>query len=1109
MSLIHILNDRVQHDARQIVYRFLIDGDSAEKCLSFGDFQSHAMRIAAHLADKRARGKCVLLLFRPGLDFIEALFGCMMAGAIAVPLPLASIRRHGDFFLRIAKDVQAEFALTDGTVNSSVTGGMNLGKNFEWINVRTIQEGQVIGKSSICYDERMPAYIQYTSGSTASPKGVPIHHSSLVHNLKYIDDGFRHTPDSKAVTWLPHFHDMGIVYGWFQPLFNGFEGIFLPPATFIESPVRWLSAISRYKATHSGGPNFAFDLCVTRITAEQRQGLDLSSWKVAFNGAEPVRTQTLTAFADTYSPHGFRAASYAPAYGMAEATLKISGGVPGQFEICQIDRAALAERSIVHSPKSSEKSLSLVSAGAPTNDTSVVICEPGRLEPLGSDRLGEILVSSPSVMEGYWNRPTETSETLVRLSPSESSARFLRTGDLGFLHRGQLYICGRFKDVVIVRGKNYYAEDLENLVHQRLVGVDHGAAAVFSLDHSDPERIVVVLETVPMEKHRYDSIVHAICRTVDTEVGSCLLTTVLVRRGAIPRTSSGKVRRSGSKQLFLLSQFTELYRQESSSIDTLGPDLLSSGVMTGENVLDILRCAAAEALGLRAEHINCDEPLITMGVDSLTALKISVAARARFIWLTSERILACESLRSLACGISGEQNESSMIVRESINEADVIPCGGEDQEPVVSADQERLWFMHQVGYGAALNVAAYLELKGSVNTELLEKSIAYVVQQNEALGVTFTFRDGRLTAEQETTSRSSIEVIECNLPNDGDPIPWLNVAQHCTKHVFDLSQGPLFRTTLLRLSAEHSILVLVIHHIVADGWSIRLFFEQVCAAYHAAEVNEVLDPPLLEQARFTDYARWQRDQYSPEASKDVDFWQQELSAFTPLRLSTMYSAATKQVCEAAHLSFMFTGTSSNAIRTAARTCGVTPSATLLAGFFIAVSRYTGSPDVSVCVPIIRRNLPELANTMGFISQPVPLRVHLGSRSFDQLQQLIHTKLHSLSSQHIPFATISEVARRETATRSGPLFPVFFGFALPPWTQSLSNLYAAAGEVALGYTDFELAFRVSESAQEITGTCTYARSRVAPDCAEELVNAFRTVLDEFCDLRDYSRLSRGA
>jgi acyl-CoA synthetase (AMP-forming)/AMP-acid ligase II len=384
-------------------------------------------------------------------------------------------------------------------------------------------------------DQSSIAMLQFTSGSTASPRGVVVTHANLMHNLKVIATGFRHDEHSQGVIWLPPYHDMGLIGGILEPMNTGFPVTLMSPLAFLQHPQRWISAVSRYRATTSGGPNFAYELCTRKVDPATIPGLDLSSWTVAFNGSEPVRPDTLDRFVEKFGPYGFRHEAFYPCYGLAEATLMVTGG--------EVD---LPPRGLAM-PDSQK----LISCGRTFFDHRLKVVDPITRVECNEREVGELWISGPSVARGYWQDAEETENVFggrIAGSPSEDGP-YLRSGDLGFVHEGELYVAGRKKDLIIIRGRNYHPHDIERSAEQSCPALRPGCTAAFSIDAGSEEQLIVVSELRAAE--RLEEVRAAIRAAITRDHSLRTKEIVLVQPGTIPKTSSGKIQRLATRQAYL------------------------------------------------------------------------------------------------------------------------------------------------------------------------------------------------------------------------------------------------------------------------------------------------------------------------------------------------------------------------------------------------------------------------------------------------------------------------------------------------------------------------------------------------------------------------------
>ena len=549
-----LLRARAAEHGPRLAFRYLADGETEVSCLTYGELESRARTIAAALAPQAAAGARALLFYSAGLEFIAAFWGCLYAGVVAVPVFPARLPRHIPRLLAIAADSEAQFVLTTEKIRGQAEDLFKRApelRNLQWLATDELPAAPVEAWRAPAADLETLAFLQYTSGSTAAPRGVMVSHGNLLHNLACLRDVFQFSQESVGVTWLPHYHDMGLIGGLLQPVYAGGEMIVMPPSSFLQRPIRWLAAVTRYRATTMVAPNFAYELCVQKISAEQRASLDLASVKVALCGAEPVRPDTLAQFADAFGPRGFQRDAFRPAYGLAEATLIVSGHSDGGAPFAPALLAEELQRNRIEpAGEGAAGSRVLIGCGGIAPDLKVAIVDPETLAPCASDRVGEIWVSGPSVARGYWRKPAETEQTFgAHLATGEGP--FLRTGDLGFLDRGQLFVTGRLKDLIIIRGSNHYPQDLEHTVERSHRALRPACGAAFSIDADGAERLIVVQEVNDRATVPNEDVVAAIRRALAESHEVHPDAIVLIEPRTIPRTSSGKIQRYACREAFL------------------------------------------------------------------------------------------------------------------------------------------------------------------------------------------------------------------------------------------------------------------------------------------------------------------------------------------------------------------------------------------------------------------------------------------------------------------------------------------------------------------------------------------------------------------------------
>ena len=545
-TFVEILRARAEGEPHACAFAFLTS-DGAETRVTYAELDERARALAARLQQMGAAGERALIVLQPGLEYVIAVFGCLFAGSTAVPCALSSRMDRARQLPAIAADSGAKFAV-----------GVRPSKedpecaHLEWIAVDSANiEGAALWREPALNAEHL-ALLQYTSGTTSSPRGVMVSHANLIANAQSIAEGFRHPKHLWGVTWLPPYHDMGLMGGILQPVYFGAPSAVISPLDFIRRPVVWLEAVSRYQVRTSGGPNFAYELCARTITLAESSNVRLDSWELAYVGAEPVRADTLDLFARKFAPLGFRRESFFPCYGLAEATLYVSGGRPS---VRYLSAAGLREHRVVEKPRpeplqDDADARAIVGCGRPAAALRVSIVNPETGRPCETGSIGEVWVSGPTVASGYWNRPDETRDTFHARLP-DSDRPYLRTGDLGFMQDEELFVTGRCKDLIIVRGRNHYPQDIEDTVVGVSPVIRPGTCAAFSVDSGTEEKLVVILEMPRPRPERLDVLAGDIRQAVVGAHELQVSTIVMVRPGAIPRTSSGKARRLECRARYL------------------------------------------------------------------------------------------------------------------------------------------------------------------------------------------------------------------------------------------------------------------------------------------------------------------------------------------------------------------------------------------------------------------------------------------------------------------------------------------------------------------------------------------------------------------------------
>ncbi|WP_416362916.1 non-ribosomal peptide synthetase [Pseudomonas sp. NFX183] len=1076
-TLVQSLQRRAAQTPDQVALRFLADSAEQNVVLSYRDLDLRARAIAAALQANAALGERAVLLFPSGPDYVAAFFGCLYAGVIAVPAypPESTRRHHQERLLSIISDAEPRVLLTIASLGDGLAQIENAPPVLS-VDTLDAQLAERWVEPELHADDI--AFLQYTSGSTALPKGVQVSHGNLVANEVLIRRGFGIdlNPDDVIVSWLPLYHDMGLIGGLLQPIFSGVPCVLMSPAYFLGRPLRWLEAISEYRGTISGGPDFAYRLCSERVSESALERLDLSTWRVAYSGSEPIRLDTLERFAEKFATCGFTPNNFFASYGLAEATLFVAGGTRGHG----IPALRLDEQALAANRAEPGQGNAIMSCGTSQPEHAVLIADPHTLSELPDNHVGELWASGPSIAHGYWRNPQASAKTFVQ----HAGRTWLRTGDLGFIREGQVYITGRLKDLLIVRGHNLYPQDIEQTIEREVEVVRKGRVAAFAVNDQGLEGIGIAAEISRSVQKILppEALIKAIRQAVAEAYQEAPSVVVLLNPGALPKTSSGKVQRSACAvrhadgSLDSYAQFPDLKAHTSDA--ALESDL--------QNQIAAIWCEQ-----LQVETVAADDHFFLLGGNSITATQVVARLRETLgLELNLRMLFEAPTLASFAASVAQLQQDGGVA------QGAIHALSRQDDLPQ-SLAQNRLWITWQLDpQSSAYTIPGALRLRGELDEDAVRASFQHLIQRHEALRTRFYERDGQAFQRVQASAEFDLQIIDLSdLPGAEREARAQQIREDEARTQFDLEKGPLLWVTLVRLDDEDHQLLVTLHHIIADGWSLNILIDEFSRLYAAATQGQTLElPPLALQ--YADYGSWQRQWLAEgEGQRQLAYWKTQLGEEHPsLSLATDHPRSAQQRHSASRHSVRLEAGLSAAIRQTAQDHQATPFMLLLAAFQSLLYRYSGQRDIRIGVPNANRPRQETQGLIGFFINTLVLRAELDGRlPFNQLLAATRqTALGAQAHQDLPFEQLLEAFPH---AREQGLFQVMFNHQ----QRDLSALRRLPGMLAdeLPWHSREAKFDLQLHSEEDRN----GRLSLSFDYADELfeTNTIRRLAEHFISL----------
>ncbi len=1036
-----VLDERALSMPDALAFRFLEDGENRENLITFSSLSHQAKSLAATLVQHGLTGKPVLLLHPPGIDFMVGLFACWHAGAIAVPAYPPRGTRHLQRLQAILSDCDGAFALASPDL-PPIPGVEFISRSGE----RVTEFPEV--------DPDKPCLLQYTSGSTAAPKGVMISHRNFRSHFRSLDF-YQDLGLKSALSWLPPYHDMGLVLKILYALEAGIPLTFFSPEHFVQNPARWLRAISHYRAELSGAPNFAFEMCLRSIRDEEIQGIDLSCWKAAPCGAERVRADTLERFAKRFAPYGFRPETFLPGYGLAETTLIVTASPAGRMP-------AISH----HEPVGK-----LVSSGVPLPGVELTIVDPSSGITCQERQIGEIRVKAPVVSSGYWNRPAETAKAF-------GADGVLHTGDLGYLEGGELFVTGRIKDLIIIDGMNHAPEDIESIILSEIPNL--AAAAAFPAEVSGREAIIVIAEVDGLPKSERAITCSSIRKAVTNNLAIPIHQTILVRRGLLPRTTSGKIRRSACRDAYedgsLKFLFSDLSDKEPD--ESIPDDAILRSVLDG----------VAEVTG--REGARPLDDVISFGMSSIETTRLSAIVESRL-----------GVNLSLAEFFNGRNFlEIANLIATTSPQAPTLPTisrGSGRDANILTHSQERMWYLHQLDpESAAYHVFGSLLMTGPLDVVALEMAISEAIARHEILRSRHGIDQGKPKVWIEDEPSFKIDIRETC-----DEGAARSTLTSFARKSFRLDSDSPVRVCLVPTGEDRHVLAICCHHIVADGWSLRILARDIASSY-ATRVERKASPVIPETPGYLDYAVTHRRWIDSGAvDNQIGYWVSRLAGHSGvLPLMTDFPRPNKPSASGGAIEIELRPGTCEMVSNLAKKTRSTPFMVHLSVYLILLRRHGAGDDPLVAVPVANRNHAVSGDLVGTMVNTLPFRLKLDpGESFESLLARVREATFEMhANQDAPFERIIDAVKPERSQDHSPLAQVMFDHQEIPIAETWAeNLRCEPYVAHRGSVQFDLSILLTVLHDRQLLGIEYRTDLFRAESASAILDRYLAVLEVVC------------
>ncbi|VTU34383.1 Linear gramicidin synthase subunit D [Variovorax sp. SRS16] len=1094
----------------KLAYGFLASDLSLAEQTSYAQLRRDVHGLASWLTTCTLAGDRVLLAFAPGLDFVRAFWACMLTGRVAVPVPAPDLIRmhHAAPRLRsVIADSRAAVMLTTGKLLDAAAAVLDPATfaMTRWLalpdRARDAANARAFAPPPL--EASTLAYLQYTSGSTSSPRGVRLSHANVLANARAVLDASGGDAGSRGLSWLPHFHDYGLVCGVLTPVITGASSFLMSPISFLRKPLLWLEAISALRITHTGAPNSAYAASLLALGRKPFDGR-LDSLVSMSCGAEPIHADTVEHMLAAFAPSGLRPQALKPSYGLAEAVLGVTSvALHAEPRIVAADAGALLAHRFEPVAHDAPQARRLVGCGPAMAHTEIVIVDTDALRARADGGIGEIWVRSPGVGSGYWMQP-EASEAAFGAHLAHGDGPFLRTGDLGFLDQGELFVTGRLKDLVIVHGENHYPQDLEWSAERAHPDLRRGHGAAFAVDTPGGEALVLALE---LELRAFapdaEAIFREVRRAIAVEHGLGVHAIVLLRPGSLPRTSSGKIRRQHCRSAFLAGELTAVASHIGGTGDeeplivgrdedapAAGPEAATRRTMPRNDDERAIHAIWCEVLGTRAFGIH--ESFFELGGSSLRMTQVLSRINARFdIELPLIELFEHASVAAMAAQVAQHRNGAP------VPQAGIVRVARGVALPA-SLSQRRMWVIqHFDPASTAYNVPIAIRLRGALDPALCQRAFDAMVRRHEGLRTCFVMGEHEPMQWIEPHLPVPIEHVDLrHLPASERNAHARTLLAQRLAQPFDLSKAPLHHPMLLRLGEREHVLFWLLHHAITDNWAGALLMREALAAYGALAAGRapVSAPPAI---GYADYAAWQR---SPEAAAarrpHLHYWTERLRDLPDLDLPTDFPRPAKARFKGARVSADLPPRLREAVHAFGSREAVTPFVIFLSALALMLGREAKSEDVPIGTPIANRHRFASEQLVGTLVNTLVMRTDLsGDPSFAQLVNRVRRNaLEAHAHQDAPFDELIDALGHDRALRpQGPVRVLFNVLNAPVGQLDFFGLEVEEFDFERSAAQFDLSVHIdTEFAQRIH--LEYATDLYAPVTAARMLENYLALVE---------------